>query len=219
MAAAVGMGSGCRVADIGAGTGKLTRVLLRYGCDVVAVEPLAEMRAQLSEVLPEVEALDGTAEAMPLPDASVDVITAAQAFHWFDTERALDEFHRVLRPGGWLVMVWNDRGEGGWASELQALGDELSGDTSKDEPYWAVLEADRRFGPVQADTETVVERTSAEWITASVGTRSYIAAMSEDERAAVLARVREFLATHPETAGRDELVHEHPCRAFWCQRL
>src|SRR5690606_25154234 len=96
------VGPGRRVLDLAAGTGKLTRLLVPTGAEVVAVEPVAEMRAVLSAVLPGVEALDGTAEAIPLPDASVDAVTVAQAFHWFDPPVALAEIARVLRPGGTL---------------------------------------------------------------------------------------------------------------------
>jgi SAM-dependent methyltransferase len=96
-----------RVLDLGAGTGKLTRQLAEAGADVVAVEPDEEMRAVFARVLPDVELHPGSAEAVPLPDESVDAITAAQAFHWFDPERALPEMHRVLRPGGGVALLWN----------------------------------------------------------------------------------------------------------------
>ncbi|MEY2450481.1 MAG: hypothetical protein QOD92_55 [Acidimicrobiaceae bacterium] len=107
----LGVGAGARVCDLAAGTGKLTRLLVAAGADVVAVEPVPGMRDQLSEVLPEIEVLDGTAEAIPLADSSVDVVTVAQAFHWFDFEKALAEVRRVLRPGGGLAILFNQRDE------------------------------------------------------------------------------------------------------------
>ena len=79
---------------------------------MIAVEPLAEMRRVLEQAVPQAEALEGTAEAMPLPDASVDAVTVAAAFHWFDGQRALDEIARVLRPGSGLGLVWNKRDSG-----------------------------------------------------------------------------------------------------------
>lgn len=103
----LGLAPGSRALDLAAGTGKLTRQLVQRGLDVVAVEPGDEMRAVLERVLPEVEALAGTAEAIPLSDASVDVITVGQAFHWFDREAALAEMARVLRPGGGVALLWN----------------------------------------------------------------------------------------------------------------
>ena len=97
------------VVDLGAGTGKLTRSLVALGHRVTAVEPLEEMLAQLRASVPAARALTGGAEAIPLPDASIDVVTCAQAFHWFDHDRALAEIARVLRPGGRIALVWNMR--------------------------------------------------------------------------------------------------------------
>src|SRR3954447_23936548 len=97
-----------RVVDVGAGTGKLSRQLAALGADVIAVEPDEGMRAVFARVLPEIELLAGSAEELPLADGSVDVAAAAQAFHWFDLERALPELHRVIRPGGGIVVVWNE---------------------------------------------------------------------------------------------------------------
>jgi ubiquinone/menaquinone biosynthesis C-methylase UbiE len=100
---------GRTVLDLAAGTGKLTRLLVPTGARVVAVEPLSGMRALLERAAPGVEALEGTAEAIPLADESVDAVTVAQAFHWFDLDRAYREIARVLRPGGGLAVVWNAR--------------------------------------------------------------------------------------------------------------
>lgn len=102
---------GRRVLDLAAGTGKLTRALVRTGADVVAVEPVAGMRAVFASLLPQVPILDGTAEAIPLPDDDVDAVTVAQAFHWFDPEPALAEMNRVLRSGGRVALMWNSRDE------------------------------------------------------------------------------------------------------------
>jgi ubiquinone/menaquinone biosynthesis C-methylase UbiE len=109
--AEVGVGPGARVCDLAAGTGKLTRLLVATGADVVAIEPVPGMREQLAAASPEVEVLDGVSEAIPLDDASVDVVTVAQAFHWFRFEEALAEIRRVLRPGGALAILFNERDE------------------------------------------------------------------------------------------------------------
>ena len=103
----LGIGPGKTVVDLAAGTGKLTRLLVPTGADVVAVEPIAEMRAKIEGA----RAVEGTAEAMPLGDASADAVTVGQAFHWFRAEDALAEIRRVLRPGGGLALVWNVRDE------------------------------------------------------------------------------------------------------------
>ena len=103
----IGIGPGRRVLDLAAGTGKLTRQLVALGASVVAVEPGDAMRSLLERVVPEAEALAGSAEAIPLADASVDAITVGQAYHWFRPEEALAEMHRVLRPGGAVALLWN----------------------------------------------------------------------------------------------------------------
>jgi SAM-dependent methyltransferase len=105
---ALPLGADAAVLDLGAGTGKLTRVLAERYRDVTAVEPLANMRAMLERVVPGVTALAGSAERIPLDDGSVDGVFAAQAFHWFDKPVALPEIARVLRPGGVFAIVWND---------------------------------------------------------------------------------------------------------------
>ena len=107
----IGVGAGARVCDLAAGTGKLTRLLVATGAEVVAVEPVPGMRDQLSEVLPEIEVLDGTAEAIPFAGGVFDAVTVAQAFHWFKFDEALAEIRRVLRPGGGLAILFNQRDE------------------------------------------------------------------------------------------------------------
>ena len=126
------LGPGRTVLDLGAGTGKLTRLLVPTGARVIAVEPLAEMRAKLEEVVPGVVVLEGTAEDLPLGDGSIDVVTCAQAFHWFDLDLALPELHRVLAADGLLVLVWNTRD---LDDPLQGAIEELLG------PYRSVVSA------------------------------------------------------------------------------
>lgn len=113
----LGLAAGSRVLDLAAGTGKLTRQLVARGLAVVAVEPGDEMRGVLERVVPEVEALFGTAEAIPLPDGAVDAVTVGQAFHWFEPEQAFSELRRVLRPGGGFALLWNE-----WDEDDPLLG-------------------------------------------------------------------------------------------------
>jgi SAM-dependent methyltransferase len=109
LAQQLGIAPGTRVLDLAAGTGKLTRLLAATGASVLAVEPVAEMRSALAELVPGVDVGAGTAEAIPLPDASVDAVVVAQAFHWFASDPALAEIARVLTPTGRLGLVWNRR--------------------------------------------------------------------------------------------------------------
>jgi ubiquinone/menaquinone biosynthesis C-methylase UbiE len=216
----IGAAPGRRVLDLGAGTGKLTRELVAIGCQVVALEPLAAMRTQLTIATPGVEVLDGTAEAVPLPDDSVDAVTSAQAFHWFDTARALDEIARVLRPGGGLALFWNERStDGGWMHEFETLADDLAQNPHvyPGDAWEAVLDADPRFTPRQVDRANVEERVSPEWLLENVTTKSWLASKAPTERDAIVAALTEFLATNPETAGRAELVFHRPCMAHWCR--
>ncbi len=115
----LGLAAGARVVDVGAGTGKLTRGPVALGFEVVAVEPGAPMLDELRNAVPEAEALEGPAESIPLPDASVDAGFTGQAFHWFDRERAVPELHRIIRPNGGLALLWN------WWDERDPLQHEL----------------------------------------------------------------------------------------------
>ena len=121
MQEALELGPQARVVDLAAGSGTLTRALARAFADVVAIEPDDDMRAVLARRLPEVELFVGTAEQIPLPDASVDAMFVADAFHWFDGSKAVAEFDRVLRPGGGVALLWNlwwNDGEDGTSDSL-----------------------------------------------------------------------------------------------------
>ena len=183
-----------RVLDLGAGTGKLTRQLVAHGADVVAVEPGAEMRGVFARVLPGVELLAGSAEAIPLPDESVDAITAAQAFHWFDLERALPEMHRVLRPGGGVALVWNE-----WDDDdplmrrLNEIVDRLRPGWVS-EPEWKhPLESTALFGNRELRTFTHVEELEAEVVLERVSSVSAVVNASVADREQAFADVRALL--------------------------
>jgi ubiquinone/menaquinone biosynthesis C-methylase UbiE len=107
-AEALGLTADARVVDLAAGSGTLTRALTQRFADVVAVEPDAGMRAVLEERSPQVDALPGAAERIPLPDDSVDAVFVGDAFHWFDGQAAVGELARVLRPGGGVAVLWNN---------------------------------------------------------------------------------------------------------------
>jgi SAM-dependent methyltransferase len=191
------LGPGKTVLDVGAGTGKLTRLLVPSGARVVAVEPIAEMRALIEGV----ETVDGTAEALPFDDASADAITVAQAFHWFDLERALPELHRVLRPGGSLVLVWNmrdlrdpvQRGVEDLLAPLRAFTPQQQLGAWR-EP----LARSPLFGEGASRRFRFEQRFTADDLCARVASTSFVAAMPALEREALLARVRAAVHGLPE---------------------
>jgi SAM-dependent methyltransferase len=178
---------GRRVVDLAAGSGKLSRPLAKLGCEVIAVEPVDEMRAAIG---PGIEALAGTAEAMPLADDSADAVTVGQAFHWFHGPKALAEIERVLRPGGALALVWNRRPVE--SSELHAAISEIMAPYRGDAPShgsgaWRDTFAGRDLREERFD---FVQRLDADGLADRVGSTSFIAALDEPERARVLERVR-----------------------------
>jgi SAM-dependent methyltransferase len=183
-----------RVLDLGAGTGKLTRELVRRGLQVTAVDPSDGMRAELSRVLPDVPALPGTAEEIPLPDRSVDAVLVAQAWHWVDPARAVPEIARVLSPGGRLGLIWNLRDEReDWVRRLGQIlqSGEKVRDTAVGPP----------FGPVEVREFGWTHRIGREQLLDMVASRSYVILLPPDERAGLLGQVRQLLATHPALVG------------------
>lgn len=221
LASVAGLGPGTDVLDLAAGTGKLTRQLVAAGASVVAVEPSAGMRERLAGSVPGMRALDGTGEDIPLPDHAVDVVTVAQAFHWFRTAEALDEIHRVLRPGGWLALMWNEAPTTAWARELWDLRHRLTGYTGAypGDGWDAVVDADPRFGPRTTTVVDVAVVTTVEELTSDSASRSYVISLDPAARAQVLDAVAALLAGHPDVAGRTELTYERPCSLHLCQRL
>ncbi len=186
-----------RVADVGAGTGKLTRLLHRRGLDVVAVEPDGGMRARLARAVPGVPVTGGTAEQLPLPSGSVDAVLLAQAWHWVDPARALPESARVLTPGGQLGLVWNLRDERvDWVAELGRI---LRGSEQPDEHHLPPLGTP--FGPPQRLTVPWVSQVTRAAILDLAASRSYVITRPAPERAAILAAVGRLLDTHPALAG------------------
>jgi len=195
---------GRTVLDLAAGTGKLTRLLAPSGANVIAVEPVREMREKLTGFL----ALAGTAEHIPLTDAFVDAVTVGQAFHWFDAERALREIHRVLRPAGGLALIWNARDE---RQPLQAalseILDRYEGDTPRrNQRDWKSLLAESGlfertvrllFEHVQGvDEQAVVDR---------VLSVSFMGSLPEEEQALVEREVRELARDATELSYMTEL--------------
>jgi len=214
----VGIGPGKRVLDLAAGTGKLTRQIVPSGASIVAVEPIAEMRAKLTAGSPEVDAIDGTAEAIPLPNHSVDAVIVGQAFHWFDGIRAASEIRRVLKPGGALGLIWQARDPRlPWIERL----DEIIDRADDGHPRYRTMgwrEAFDRtalFEPLRTADFGTVQRGSAETIVDRVASISYVAAASEARRQRILDEVRALLANDPETKDADVVELPYRAHIYW----
>lgn len=190
LAARLRLGPGRTVVDLAAGTGKLTRALLVTGAEVVAVEPVAEMRAALPAGA---RAVDGTAEAMPLDDASADAVAVAQAFHWFDGDAAVAEIHRVLRPGGAVALVWNRRRMDDPLN--QAINELIAPYRGHPSAFhtgaWrAAFDRTELFGPLEERVFPNDHVLDADGLVDRIASVSFIATLDEKKRMKVLHAVR-----------------------------
>ena len=195
LAERLGLWPGRTVVDLAAGTGKLTRPLAATGAEVVAIEPVAEMRARIGDAA--ARSLDGTAEAVPLPDASADAVTVAQAFHWFDGPAALAEIHRVLRPGGALALVWNRRPlEDPVHAAIERIIAPYRGDAPahRSGAWRAAFDATTLFGPLEERTFAHSRPHDADALADRVGSTSFVAALDDGPHAEVIAAVRALAA-------------------------
>ncbi|ANF31164.1 SAM-dependent methyltransferase [Leifsonia xyli] len=204
------------VVDLGAGTGKLTAALIDRGREVVAVDPSPEMLRVLRERLPDVAAHEGTGERLPLPDASAGVVLVAQAWHWMDAERAIPEVARVLRPGGRLGLVWNERDESfGWVRELGELMD--AGSAAFDDEADPVLAPP--FGPLEKHETRWVQALDHEGLLDLARSRSYFITKDPDAQAAVIESLRRLMREHPDLAGRDTFELPYVTRSYRATRF
>jgi SAM-dependent methyltransferase len=199
--------SALRVLDLGAGTGKLTALLAGLGADVTAVEPDDSMLAEFRRALPSVRALPGSAEAIPLPDGAVDAVLCGQAMHWFDMPRALPEIARVLVPGGVLAALWNnDDDRVAWVAGLQAAAEGAASPSLSRRRAEIADHGVDQFGLVLFTSAERAEfrndqRRTADSLVATIATHSKLLVMEPAERDRILAQVRGYLASRPETSG------------------
>lgn len=213
------IGPGRVVLDLGAGTGKFTRLLARTAAQVVAVEPVAQMRARLSADLPAVRTLEGSAEAIPLAAGEVDAVVCAQAFHWFATETALREIRRVLRAGGRLGLVWNVRDESvDWVAEITRIITPFEGDAPRFyKGEWRRPFASGLFGNLQMKAidyqhvgpaqEVIIDRFMSV---------SFIAALPAEQKVVVEGQLQELVRSHPQLRGRDRVAFPYRTEAYCC---
>ena len=218
--AALGLGHGRAVADVGAGTGKFTPKLLATGANVIAVEPVDAMRARI----PAHERLRvqaGTAETTGLPGASLDALVCAQAFHWFATRTSLDEFARVMKPGARLGLVWNVRDESmDWVAAITRVIEPYEGDAPR---YWKQTWRQSfphpAFTPLEETTFTHAHvGPPNQVIIARTLSTSFIAALPEAEREHVREQLMQLITTHPALRGQATVSYPYETHAFMAER-
>lgn len=219
--------AGKTVLDLGAGTGKFTQRLVRTGAAVVAVEPVETMRERLAAKLPTVTALPGTAEQMSVETGGIDTVICAQAFHWFATDAALREIHRVLRPDGLLGLVWNVRDESvDWVAAITEIVTPYEGDAPRfykgdwRRPFGAESFGGRGFSPLQNEVFTHCHVGPPELVIIDrFLSVSFIAALPDTEKARVQAQLQTLIDTHPALCGQESVAFPYRTEAYRCVRL
>lgn len=210
----LGVGLSMTVVELGAGTGKFTRMLAPEVGLLVATEPVAAMRAELAAAVA-TPVVAATAEAVALRHGCADLVVAATAFHWFRGREALAEAHRLLRPGGGLALVWNNPDRSyDWVARIWSLVDEHRGATpgNRDLRWREAFTGTTGFTPLTTRRLSHAVRMSVDDLVGRVGSISFIAALEPHEKEAVLATVRDIVA------GRDDVELPYVTELHWCAR-
>jgi len=218
----LGLGPGRIVLDLAAGTGKFTRLLVPSGTTLLAAEPVEGMRRRFVAAVPGVPIVAAVAEALPIAPRSLDAVTVAQAFHWFDADRAFGEFARVLRPRGRVGLIWNARDRStDWVNEVWSIMDRVE----KRAPWRdheqgndAAPRSRAGFGPVHTETFRHEQSITPEGVVDRIASVSHVAVLPVAERKRVLDEVRGVLTHHPDARGRSELRIPYRVDAYWYGR-
>jgi SAM-dependent methyltransferase len=217
----LGLSEGKTALDLAAGTGKFSPRLLATGATVIAVDPVQAMLDQLIRQYPQIDARIGSAQHIPLGDASLDAVVCAQSFHWFSTAEALQEIRRVLKPGGSLGLVWNVRDDTvPWVAALTPIMKPFEGNAPRfHSQKW------RDLFPAPGFTELIEKRFSnshigppEKVIVDRILSVSFMAALPIEDRERVTSQLREVIAAYPELAGKAEVTFPYETLACVCTK-
>lgn len=209
----LGISPQTHLVDLGAGTGKLTQILVPTQAHITAVEPVDGMRKKFEGLLPTVPVLNGTAENIPIDTNTVDVLVVGQAFHWFNGGMALKEIHRILKDRGGLGLIWNVRDESqDWVAQWTTLIDTYAGNTPQYRTFaWKTcFETTDLFSSLNLKTFRFVQKINSETLLDRVRSTSFISALEDQARESLLRQVKKLLETHPQT--REKKIFEMPYR-------
>jgi SAM-dependent methyltransferase len=196
------------VLELGAGTGKLSRLLAPQAGRYVAIEPVPAMRDQFRRTVRGVPLVAGLAEMIPFRESTVDVVVAAQAFHWFDIPRAMAEMHRVLLPGGAVGLLWNARDESvDWVRQATELLDryDARGPRYRDGAWRTTWDRTPGFAPLEKQSFPFVQRLDREAALDRFTSVSFIASLDDARYGQAVEALQGLLDSHPQTAGRPEI--------------
>jgi SAM-dependent methyltransferase len=210
---------GARVLDLGAGTGKLTRMLVPTGARLVAVEPVDAMRRTLVRVVPQVAVIAGTAEDLPFRDEAFDAVVAGQSFHWFEGRPAVEEIRRVLKPSGRLALLWNVRDESEeWVARLTEIIDRYeSGAPRERTGEWRrAFSGSSAFGTLHQLRFGHHQRLDRAGLLDRVASMSFIAILPPERRREVLHEVGKLADEKLDSQGR--LILPYRTDLYWCTR-
>ncbi|CAF3091891.1 unnamed protein product [Rotaria sp. Silwood2] len=213
------------IVDLAAGTGKLTRLLSLIGAkEIIAIEPVTSMREKLYSI-PDISVMDSIAEDIPLEDASVDIVTVAQAFHWFNGQKALKEIYRILKPNGKLYLFWNLRDVDmcTWMDMMNKIIDQwqLLGHPHYQTMKWldAFTSKSAKFSPLMFQQVCHEQYVTFENLLDRILSSSFISCLPDDDKRIVLEEVITMINRHPETLGKTELLVPYQTHMYWCERL
>lgn len=222
LAEELGIQAESTVIDLGAGTGKFTRLLSSVSHDILAVEPVAAMRDEFVKSLPQLSILEGTAEKIPCDPQTADAVTCAQAFHWFASEAALAEIHRVLKPDGQLGLIWNVRDESvDWVAAITEIITPYEGDTPRfHNGKWREAFTGRYFAEPQLSCFGYSHSgTAEEVIIKRFMSVSFIAALPAEQNEDVARQLRQLIHSHPALREQQTIAFPYQTQAYRYRRL